>query len=58
VAVSAEQRAKRLLLGGAVASVVGVAIAGTLSQKVGGSIVVVGWLDLLYALHSFGRAES
>jgi hypothetical protein len=57
-AASSGQRAKRLLMGGAIASVLGVAIAGTVNQKVGGAIVVVGWLDLLYALHALGRSES
>ncbi len=54
----AAQKARRLLLAGAVGSVVGVGVAGTVSPLVGGAIVVVAWLDFVYALHSFGRAEG
>ncbi len=58
MAVSGQEKARRLLLAAAVGSVVGVGVAGTVSPVVGGAIVVVAWLDFVYALHSFGRAEG
>jgi hypothetical protein len=57
-AESAEGRARTSLVVAAGASVVGVAVAGTVSREVGGVILVLGWLVFVYALHSFGRAGS
>jgi hypothetical protein len=44
------------LVGAAVTSAIGVAIAGTASRTVGGVVMLLGWLALVYALHAFGRA--
>ena len=49
-------RARKLIVLGAVAAAMGVAFAGTLSQDVGGVFLVLGWLVLVVAIHSFGRA--
>ena len=34
---------------------VGLAIVSTGSKLVGGPIVAIGWLVLIYGIHSFGR---
>ncbi len=38
--------------------VVGLFVAGTLSRDVGGAIVLLSWLALIWAIHTFGRAAS
>ena len=53
-----EKSARRALLVAGGASVLGVAIAGTVSRTAGGVFLVLGWLTFVYALHSFGRAGS
>jgi hypothetical protein len=50
-------KAQRTLFAAAAVSAVGVAIAGTTSQGVGGVIVLGGWVLFLLGLHSFGRSE-
>ncbi|MGD0529229.1 MAG: hypothetical protein ABSE49_29085 [Polyangiaceae bacterium] len=62
---------RRLLGAGAVATVFGIAVAGTApilgtdgasrthdQQIVGGVIVVLGWALLAWGIHSFGRARG
>jgi energy-converting hydrogenase Eha subunit C len=58
VEVQPEKQARTGLVTAAAASVLGVAVAGTLSREVGGVLLVVGWLAFVYALHSYGRAGS
>ena len=53
-----EPQARRLLFGAAVTSVLGIAVAGTVDRAVGGVIVAIGWLAIVYGLHAFGRAEE
>ena len=55
---AAESRARLLLKAALVATIAGLALAGTADRSAGGVIVVAGWLVLVYALHSFGRAGS
>jgi hypothetical protein len=50
------RRARWLLLGGAVAVVAGIAIAGTVSRTWGGVVLVTGWLVLTGGIHAFGRS--
>jgi hypothetical protein len=52
--VSSRALATRLV-GGAGALTAGLAIAGTVSQSVGGVIVVASWAYLVLALHRYGR---
>jgi hypothetical protein len=53
-----ETRARSALVVAAVTSVLGIAVAGTVSKTAGGVLLVIGWLAFVYALHSFGRAGS
>ena len=53
-----ERSARSALVVAGGASVVGVAVAGTVSRTAGGVLLVLGWLAFVYALHSFGRAGS
>jgi hypothetical protein len=53
-----ETRARSALVRAAVTSVLGIAVAGTMSKTAGGVLLVIGWLAFVYALHSFGRAGS
>jgi F0F1-type ATP synthase assembly protein I len=55
---SDEGLARTALVVAAVASVLGVGVAGTVSRVGGGVLLVLGWLAFVYALHSFGRAGS
>ena len=68
---SHERAPRRLLAGGAVATLLGVAIAGAspilgtdgasrthTQQMVGGVVVVAGWALLAWGLHRFGRARD
>jgi hypothetical protein len=63
-------RGRVLLLVGAAATVLGLAIAGTApiagtegssrtqaQQTLGGVVVVLGWLTLGWAIHRFGRGD-
>lgn len=54
----AEARARSSLVVAGGASVLGVALAGTVNRTIGGVLLVLGWLAFVYALHSFGRAGS
>ena len=62
---------RRLLAAGALATVLGIAVAGTApisgtegamrthgQQIVGGVLVVLGWALLAWAIHAFGRAKE
>jgi hypothetical protein len=62
---------RQWIAAGAVATVAGIAIAGTapvfgtagssrthVQQTVGGVVVVLGWLLLAWAIHAFGRAKE
>ena len=53
-----EARARSTLRVAGGASVLGLALAGTVSRTLGGVLLVAGWLAFVYALHSFGRAGS
>jgi hypothetical protein len=53
-----ESRARNALVAAAGTSVLGLAIAGTVSRTAGGVLLVAGWLAFVYALHSFGRSGS
>jgi hypothetical protein len=52
---AADKRARALLLAGASLSAVGVVVAATASQAVGGPVAVAGWALFVYAVHAFGR---
>jgi membrane protein implicated in regulation of membrane protease activity len=52
------RRARQLLIGGAALSASGLAIAGTASPTFGGTLLVVGWTLLAYAIHRFGRSRE
>jgi uncharacterized membrane protein YidH (DUF202 family) len=69
MAVSMDPR--RLLVGGAGLTALGIAIAGTApilgtegssrtltQQMAGGVVVVAGWIVLAWAIHRFGRAKQ
>ncbi len=45
----------RMIVGGALASIVGIVIAASGSGSVGGAIVLAGWLALVWGIHRFGR---
>ncbi len=51
-----DQRARFAITLAAAGSAIGIAIAGTLSQTVGGVFLVGSWATFLYALHAFGRS--
>jgi hypothetical protein len=51
-------RARALILFGAVTAAAGVAFSGTVSQGLGGVLLIAGWLVLVVSIHSFGRAGS
>jgi hypothetical protein len=51
-----ETRARSALFAAAATSILGLAVAGTVSRTVGGIVLVTGWLAFVYALHSLGRA--
>jgi hypothetical protein len=53
-----EARTRSALALAAASSVLGIALAGTVSRTLGGVLLVLGWLAFVYALHSFGRAGS
>jgi energy-converting hydrogenase Eha subunit C len=57
-AASAEGRARSSIVVAAATSILGVAVAGTVSRTAGGVLLVLGWLAFVYAIHSFGRAGS
>jgi hypothetical protein len=46
------------LAAAAAVSIVGVAVAGTVSRDVGGLILLAGWVALVAAIHVYGRAEE
>jgi hypothetical protein len=52
------RRAKRLFVAAAGAIALGLAVAGSVDQRVGGLLLVVGWLVAIAALHRLGRAGS
>jgi len=56
MALTHEHRARLAIAFAAAGSAIGVAIAGSASQTVGGVLVVASWLSFLYALHAFGRS--
>ena len=56
--VNREHHARTSILVAAVMSILGVAVAGTVSRTGGGVCLVLGWLAFVYAIHSFGRAGS
>lgn len=69
--MSAQVTPRRLLGAGAVATVLGIAVAGTApvvgtdgasrthgQQIVGGVVVVLGWALLAWGIHRFGRARD
>jgi hypothetical protein len=58
VSESVVDRARSLVLFGALVVAGGVAVAGTVSQTAGGVLVVGGWLLLVWAIHRFGRARD
>ena len=51
-------RARMLLAAGAFAIAAGLLVAGTMSQTLGGFLLLGGWLTLVAGLHFFGRAGS
>ena len=53
-----DARARGLLVGAALETVAGVAVAGTFDRVVGGVMIVAGWLAFVYALHAYGRASE
>jgi hypothetical protein len=55
---SAEGRARSALVFAGGLSILGIAVAGTVSRAVGGVFLVLGWLAFVYALHSYGRAGA
>ena len=48
----------RLVVAAAVLVAVGLSIAGSASQTVGGVLLVAGWLLFIFALHRYGRVGS
>ena len=52
------ERARMVLAGGAFAIAAGLLVAGTVSQTLGGILLLGGWLTLVAGLHFFGRAGS
>jgi hypothetical protein len=53
-----ERRAKALLGLGALMSVAGVGVSGTVSQSAGGVLLIAGWLVFIVAVHRFGRTGA
>ena len=47
----------RLLVGGALASAVGIVLAASGSSTLGGAITLAGWLALVASVHRFGRGK-
>jgi hypothetical protein len=52
-----EKSARRVIVLGAVAVAIGIALTGSAGQgsSVGGVALVVGWLALVVGIHRFGR---
>jgi hypothetical protein len=48
-------RARNLVASGAMVSAVGIGLAGSASQDVGGVILAFGWVVLVAGIHTFGR---
>jgi hypothetical protein len=53
---SALTRVRQLMVAGAATAAAGVALAGTVSNALGGVFLLAGWLALVVAIHRFGRA--
>ena len=53
-----ERQARLFVTLGALAVAVGLGVAGTVRQDVGGMVLVLGWLLFVIGLHLFGRAAS
>jgi hypothetical protein len=49
-------RARKLMTGGAIAIVTGVALVGTVSRDVGGVVLIAAWIVMVAAIHMFGRS--
>ncbi len=44
------------MFAGISASAVGVIVAATVHQMMGGVVLVIGWLLAIYGIHAFGRS--
>jgi hypothetical protein len=53
-----EVRARRALVGGAIALIAGLGLVGTTRTEVGPALLLGGWVVLGYGIHSFGRRGS
>ena len=53
-----ESQGRLFVTMGALAVAVGLGVAGTVRQDVGGMVLVLGWLLFVIGLHLFGRAAS
>jgi hypothetical protein len=53
---AAVSRGRLLILSGAAAAAVGVALTGSFSPGLGGAFLLAGWLALIVGIHGFGRA--
>lgn len=54
-ASQAEPKARRALAVGLALTLFGLAVVATGSKVLGGPILVIGWVALVYGVHSFGR---
>lgn len=51
-----EARARRFLTWGALVTALGLAVSGTVSQAIGGVVLVAGWATIVLGIHAYGRA--
>lgn len=51
-----ERRARQAIVVGAVLVAAGLAALGARGGALAGVVLLVGWIELVYAIHAFGRA--